>query len=375
MMLKIYIFILSIFYLIHYSQSVLSPGVILDPINNFTLKWDIINNDTIVFQVEVNVKTWIGIGWHPSNRESDGPMINSDYAVGMFDNVTGLLKVVDMVSGAKAPGKPVPDSSVNATNDFMTFSGYQQDNYTFMVFARKLITNDTVGDRDIYLDSPLDLIWAYGTSNNFGYHKTNAGRVKVSLWNTNPLANQKETQALVMVVSSDSKNYKTWHGALMMISFGVLMPLAIFVARYLKEYSWWFPLHIFLQTGAFICIIVSFALIIVQKTRLDLSIAHNIIGFIVILNLFIAMALGVCSHFMWNRDRKKTPIFPDIVHHYHGRFVFLLSVAAMITGILKYSPSPLSNPFVVCYSMIIGLYLAVFLFIEVYKKFISSTPK
>ncbi|KAF2077300.1 hypothetical protein CYY_001425 [Polysphondylium violaceum] len=337
-----------------------SHQVTLDQNSNFRLSWDIVNNDFIVFRVEANVKTWIGIGWYCTGcTGSKMAMMNADFTIGQF-NSSGFLSVHDMVNGQYEPGQPVDDTTRGGTYDILSSSGYQIDGYSVMIFSKKLNTGDT-RDHSIDPSQPFNMLWAYGPvqNNNLDEHpRTQAGQVTIDL-----LGNENK----VIVVDSGN-NLLRWHGSFMLIAFGVLMPMAIFTARYLKSYTWWFPLHMFLQTFAFIFMIVAFGLVIKHLDGLPLKSGHGIIGLILVILTFIAMILGGVSHLLWKKDRKTTPLFPDIIHHYQGRLVFLLSVAVIITGIIKYNSVPISNPFVICFSILIGLYISIVVYLEVVEK-------
>ena len=103
----------------------------------------------------------------------------------------------------------------------------------------------------------------------------------------------------------------------MSLAFVVMMPWGAFIARFMKMYWWWFPLHIFLQMGAVIFATIGFILIYLYKGKSGISHfenPHSIIGLTTLCLAWISPVLGLLSHFMWNPDRRGTPVFPDMAH-------------------------------------------------------------
>ncbi|KAF2075603.1 hypothetical protein CYY_003108 [Polysphondylium violaceum] len=336
-----------------------NAGVVVDTASNFLVQWEIFNNDTIVFGISASMKTWVGIGWHCQGCQSDKFMANSDYVIAVFNDTTGQLSVGDYVSTPGPRGiPPIPDTSLNGTNDIISFGGYQTPDSTFVYFTRKLVTGDKIGDRDLVIGE-IDFIWAHGAagSNSFGYHgQGNAGRLNLNLDIESSSTDNTPTQG---------PDYVDWHASLMCISFGFLMPFGMFAARYLKNYTWWFPLHYIVQGTAFACALVGFIMAIVMMGGLDFSTTHSIFGIITLSLVLASVGLGVISHLLWKPTRTKTPIFPDIIHWVGGRLVFALSIAAIITGMkLHQVPTPL----IICFAGLIGFYGIIVIWLEVYNR-------
>jgi len=136
------------------------------------------------------------------------------------------------------------------------------------------------------------------------------------------------------------------HGALMFWGYFILMLAGIFVARYVKPYAkWWFYLHIVLMSFAIIIITVSFALAMTIMGGADgvppeiggpsmmVMNSHHIIGFITYALTGLQAFIGPAAHFMYDRNRKRPPIFPDMTHWGIGYLTLLLAAVNICLGI------------------------------------------
>lgn len=154
------------------------------------------------------------------------------------------------------------------------------------------------------------------------------------------------------------------HGSLMFISFAICMSLGIFVARYLKEYYWWFPLHWVLQ-GLGVCLaLVGFILaLIMTDSGSHFSSVHSWFGFATLAFGFLAPILGWASDLIYDPARSGIPVWPDKLHHWTGRLTVLIAYVTIALGINLYGAP---TAFMVIYCAIPCLYLSVYLFLEVY---------
>ncbi|KAK5582604.1 hypothetical protein RB653_004189 [Dictyostelium firmibasis] len=322
-------------------------SVILDQASNYNLQW-IIFNDTVTFQVSINKKAWIGLGWHCQGCADSDPMANADYNIATFDD-NGKGYVWDCLNDPTT--QPQNDTFfAGAEDNIISFSGYQTDQYSIMMFSKKLSTGDTIGDR-ILVEAPTDFIWAHGTDNSFAYHGVgNAGRITVNL----------KTGEL-----KTGPDYVNWHASLMLVAFGLLMPFSIFSARFLKVFHWWWPLHYVFNGLASVCALIGFIIAIVMLDGLDFSTLHSIFGIITLSLVLVSILFGALSHFLWKPTRVGTPIFPDMFHWFVGRCTFALSIAAIITGMVLHQ---VPNAVIIVFSGVIGLYFGVVVFIEIYKR-------
>lgn len=147
-----------------------------------------------------------------------------------------------------------------------------------------------------------------------------------------------------------------WHGRMMVLAWGVLLPLGMLVARFLKitpkqdwpreldNHCWWYW-HLGLQTGG--AVVMLFGLILIlNRTDLPADSIHWYLGWAVftlglvqILSGFLRGTKGGPTepapdgsvrgdHFDMTRHRKAFEYF----HKFMGYAVLLLSLVAVITG-------------------------------------------
>ncbi|KAK5575500.1 hypothetical protein RB653_006633 [Dictyostelium firmibasis] len=263
-----------------------------------------------------------------------------------------------VVTSTQKSKKPSYDTIVGGTNDILTSYGYQTSDYTYIKFTRKLVTGDLIGDRDLFVDGRMtNFIWAKGSSQNLTYHgQNNRGEISIDL------------SGKVSTKINDSKEvYLYWHIALMLGSFLILMPFGIFVARYMRHYHYWFPLHYLLLGSAFTFSIVAFilAFMMTSDRKFSADVLHAWFGLFTIILMCIVVIGGVMSHLMWKPDRKKTPIFPDIIHAFLARFTYLLALVSIWSGLNTFS---IPKEFSIVLGLVISLFFGLVIFLEIYKK-------
>eukprot|EP01124_Arcella_intermedia_P022833 TRINITY_DN3494_c0_g1_i1.p1 TRINITY_DN3494_c0_g1~~TRINITY_DN3494_c0_g1_i1.p1 ORF type:complete len:669 (+),score=134.10 TRINITY_DN3494_c0_g1_i1:90-2096(+) len=129
-------------------------------------------DDMITIRMEVRTSGWIGVGWSPE----DGKMMNADMVI-----LSGSsLRVKDYLSiGTTTP-------LVDTISNIEDVDSGRDDDMTWMVFSRKLETNDD-DDKPITA-GPMTLIWAYGNSVSLNYHGKSRGAKTVTLIQDQPKA-------------------------------------------------------------------------------------------------------------------------------------------------------------------------------------------
>jgi len=143
----------------------------------------------------------------------------------------------------------------------------------------------------------------------------------------------------------------------MIIAWGILAFFGQYFARYFKRTKgWWFRIHVAVMTLCFIFTIVGFALIISYVTDTDGSQfkdVHQVFGIVIVFLTILQPNLGVIIDRLYNPKRKYVPI-PDFIHHWIGRFVYVLAIVNIGLGLNLYCVT----------SIAIGFYVAaVFVFL------------
>ncbi|MDD2759222.1 MAG: DOMON domain-containing protein [Methylomonas sp.] len=115
--------------------------------------------DNSVLNMTVTAKTtgWLGIGF-----SADPLMANTDMITGGI-NADQTTYLTDRFStGYSAP-------SADAQQNVTLTSASESDGWTSLSFSRSLNTGDSVGDYNL-LNGSYYLLWAYGSSDIFGFH-------------------------------------------------------------------------------------------------------------------------------------------------------------------------------------------------------------
>jgi plastocyanin len=134
--------------------------------------------------------------------------------------------------------------------------------------------------------------------------------------------------------------YWVWiHGGLMGATWMGLVPLSIYVARYMKRILgvWWFRVHAVL--GCMILAVCTAGFIIIQAKfykPIDYNKAHVICGLIVFIGMYLQVILGVAINYLYKADRKNVPWW-DQLHWWAGRALFILSLVTVPLGLSYYA--------------------------------------
>jgi len=280
-------------------------------------------------------------------------IIATDFYSG--DNVT----VEDCQWRVSTSIQPTNMPTLDPIQNIIWYTWNQTDSQTTMTFARDLVTNDTEYDNGIFGEQLL--IWSHGDPkkgdpNTLSYHGNNRGSSIINFFGTG------------LVLKEDQMKF--WHGSLMMMAFLFCMSFGAFVARYMKEFYWWFPLHIFLQVLGVMGAIVGFTLAIIMTKGPHFSNLHAWFGLITVSLSVLAPALGWASHITYNPSRSRTPIWPDKLHWWIGRFTILLSYATIFLVMRQIQTSVALQAFL---WITVGIYLIIYICLDIYRRSNSTS--
>ncbi|XP_057960775.1 cytochrome b561 and DOMON domain-containing protein At5g47530-like [Malania oleifera] len=123
------------------------------------------------------------------------------------------------------------------------------------------------------------------------------------------------------------------HGVLNAVSWGILMPIGVLIARYLKVFAdpAWFYLHAGCQTSAYIIGVAGFAtgLKLGSETPGVTYSSHRTIGII----LFCLATLQVFALFLRPNKYHKLRFYWNIYHHSVGYTVIILGIVNIFIGL------------------------------------------
>eukprot|EP01119_Soliformovum_irregulare_P017279 TRINITY_DN510_c0_g1_i2.p1 TRINITY_DN510_c0_g1~~TRINITY_DN510_c0_g1_i2.p1 ORF type:complete len:382 (-),score=85.26 TRINITY_DN510_c0_g1_i2:36-1181(-) len=320
------------------------------------LDWMITARRSIVITMKIQGKAWLAFGFHQANSELDG-MAGADYIVGEYDD-NGFINVWDGFNNETSKHKaPKPDSDFGGYDNIISFSGSYIDGFSVFTVERDMITNDTVADHPITNDQ-LNFIYAFGDGDlTLKYHGPNRGLIGVNFFTGK--------EAAVVPFSS---SMKLIHGALMILAYGMCLSFGAFIARYLKEYYWWFPLHITIQVLGAVLALSGFIVALCMVTT-HFNNWHSWIGITTLAFTFVTPFLGWIADKQYDPNRDRPPFWPDQVHWWFGRFAILLSYVSIILGMLKFG-APAALPAV--FAGLPALWLISFVVVEIYRVYIKK---
>jgi hypothetical protein len=353
-----------------------NPTPFLQVAPSYRITWNVNETSQIVtVNVQVNAACWVGLAWHcaDSSCSSQKGMTNADYAIAIFDENGTLIEVQDGVSSPNKNGftRPLNDIAVNGTNDFFDVSGYQtkQPAFTTFTFSRKLVTAD-INDHP-FNNTVTRFVWAHGdlentehSPNEFRFHgQKYRGGFEANLFLAPDL--QQPSQP---VVSDISQLIIQWHGSLMTFGFSICMTIGMFVARHLKSHKWWFSVHILLQVLGTVAALTAFGLVLwlkIDNNYPQFASTHSRFGLATLIVVVLNVFKGWLAHVKWNPKRTSPPVFPDQIHWWLGRAIFVLSTVTVILGQLTYE---VGLPVILVYSIAIGTAVFFYFYIDIYKR-------
>ncbi|KAJ3024404.1 UNVERIFIED_CONTAM: hypothetical protein HDU68_008193 [Siphonaria sp. JEL0065] len=132
------------------------------------------------------------------------------------------------------------------------------------------------------------------------------------------------------------------HAVFMFVAWGVLVPLSIWIARYMKL-KWsvgWYRIHVLIMTIGVGCLtiagLVAVELNIDSSEQRFITSNHGIIGTAIALAIYpLQVILGFVCNRLFKANRIKVSIL-DQVHWWIGRIVVVLAIVNMYLGLVKY---------------------------------------
>jgi len=339
----------------------------LDGDSPIDVEWDV-NENVICFTVTANCNgCWAGIAFNSPNIKTDNPMYGADFYIATYTSAGEFIIVDDMFVASNASSKfPGVDTSYSSDCQYNAFvppaAATQVNGVSSFSFCRLFDTGDATCD--FPLSGHVGVLCAHGTSNTLGYHKSYRQYTPSYVFEFDSDSTGVDTD--IPTPPEKSPHYIVWHAGFMFLAFGILMPWGAFVSRYMKSYWWWFPLHIVTQMLAIILSVVAFIIIILTiDPSTSFTFIHAYIGLAALIAAWLSPILGLMSHVMWDPDRKKVPVFPDMVHWYIARLAILLGFTAIFLGILRLGIDTLAYVFAV----LVVFYFVALLAIEVAQRF------
>ncbi|KAK4075380.1 uncharacterized protein Triagg1_4501 [Trichoderma aggressivum f. europaeum] len=334
------------------AQAAFAASALADDANNPTGQSTFISPDgslAFAFTVPDNGNTDIYFSLRVSTKRSWG-------AIGLgSDDMPGALFLIlyrsknnhDNVtfSPRLAYGNYEPKYYPDLKFDVLDGTGVQDDFMTFNAVCHEHCRSWPAGGTSkgyIDVSSPnQQAIYALGGKESFSDDEVDAnlkmhsehGTFTIDMKRTQGRADlpvlTKDSVAEGTTLNSSSTGNFDWkaaaHAAFMVFSFMLLIPIGTILIRIEKLAKF----HKFNQTFALCLVLAGFAFGILtsfnyQRSRGFHSL-HQVLGFIVILLLFVQLAAGILHHLKWRKTKQPTTF--GKVHLWNGRIVMILGAA------------------------------------------------
>ncbi|KAK3239360.1 hypothetical protein CYMTET_50709 [Cymbomonas tetramitiformis] len=281
-------------------------------VNGFTLEWELgESGEDIMIRMIVATTGWVGLGIEPD----DGGMSNCDMIMGHVEN--GVASVTD--AWADGYATPSADTDQGGTDDIISFSGELNGGFTTIEFVRKLVSADGK-DKNIE-DRVQSISFAWGDTAEWGYHGTKKGKAEVNLMSADdPSVTVGATGPVPMI-----KN----HGVIMATTWAGLSVIGVFIARYLRGWSYWLKAHRYIQSlvsfMAFIGEIIGFS-----YTKGEFRTTHSLTAIVVVFLTFPQLTLGTLA------VKRNKNVTVRQIHRVMGYSLVAIALWQCLTGMQVY---------------------------------------
>ena len=237
---------------------------------------------------------------------------------------------------------PATDTSNGGTNDLVLLGYELTPSYSLVKFKRALNTGDS--NDYVLSQGTVDMIYAVGPSASLAYHGPTRGYVQA------PLINGQDG---VMLEDQEKFNRVDLHGIFNIVAWGVLVDIAIIVARYLRGSKFMIRgftitaqvIHSALMWLTFILSTIVTITLLTRKGMNGLLLNDerkhdfHVINGIVILGLStLAVAIGGFNFYMMKAYKgtvgAKTIFYFKRVHLALGLLLYLLTKVNIILGVI-----------------------------------------
>jgi uncharacterized membrane protein len=169
------------------------------------------------------------------------------------------------------------------------------------------------------------------------------------------------------------------HGALMFVSWGIILQFGAFFARYAKPLpnALWFKLHRIIQFAGFGIAVAGFILALVMvgsAAHFKTSNGHAQIGLTVMILGIVQIVVAVFRPNPASVGQNKTIIrvLWEYSHWWIGRLALILAVANIFLGLATIKAP---KAYTIAYAVIVGISAAVIGVLELYRKFAIDRPQ
>ncbi len=287
-------------------------------------------NDTHL-QMTVSLAGTGWFAWGLGEGMADGDILL------MRTTAQGQGQVLDTRSTGYA--MPFTDSS----QDAQLVAASEVNGVSSITFRRALSTGD--GDDKVIrrgdTQVPIMLAWD-SSSDTFAFHGPDRILGRLDLFTP---ASQVTAGAGFQDLSDDRSAYITaylYHGISMFLTWGVLVPSAVFTVRFAKHFPFWMSYHRWAMVGASTVTVPSAsAALIAQATGTTQGRSHALIGIVLVVIMQVQLFVGLLVRH-WMKDPSEPPMAAYVLirmgHRIAGWGVLLLGLAQAYMGVNLLSP-------------------------------------
>ncbi|XP_078177944.1 cytochrome b561 and DOMON domain-containing protein At5g47530-like [Carex rostrata] len=281
-----------------------------------TLHWTYYStNNTvdIAYRIAESTSTWVAWGINPTSTG----MVGANAFLAYYDS--GSLKIIT---------SQLSSYSITISNGSLSFTVYEMSvdysNSTsaYTIYATLELPNNS---------TTLNTVWQRGTTFSSGVP---SGHPNTATGAQNTNLNFLSGQSASSGSGSSRLHRENIHGVLNTISWGILLPLGVMIARYVKVFQAmdpaWFYLHITCQCSGYILGVAGWGLGLKlgSESKGITEYSHRNLG----ISLFVFATLQVFALLLRPHKTNKYRLYWNIYHYTVGYAVILLSIINIFKG-------------------------------------------
>jgi len=196
-------------------------------------------------------------------------------------------------------------------------------------WVRALNTGDTAAER-VWSAFSNAIVWSRGDTPQLTQHKPYR-------FDRNQVSVDCTTGRITYII-----DLSVVHGFLMGITWLLIMPTAAFIARYMKHRlgPWWFHIHRGLVLVGVLTALIAFVIILTYVQANHFNAVHGQVGLVILSLMLIQVVVGFLSDKLFDPNRRRTPLFPDLLHWFLGWSLVALPVANVLLGLSRFDNAP-----------------------------------
>ncbi|CAK9223201.1 unnamed protein product, partial [Sphagnum troendelagicum] len=295
-----------------------------------SLAWNLFSQNStleIAFTEEATTQGWVGWGINPTGESM---MVGSQVLVAFWENTTSLLVKTYDLTTTLLVGSPVLLPGKVSLN-YMNYSA-EATGTTVTIFATlQLQPNQS--------DSLIH-VWNRGPSVNLTTYQPSP-HIR-SGQNLQSVANLDMSSGATGALTGIHLRLKENHGIIGAVSWGILLPIGVMAARYLRPFQFadplWFYLHVIFQLTGYTGGVVAWAMglkLLHYASRPLLYPKHRNLG----ITIFVLATLQVLAVVLRPKKDQKIRPYWNVYHHIIGYATIIVIIINIFEGLHVLQPN------------------------------------